>query len=264
MIKEIYTIRTLTNLHAGSGDANYGIIDKLVQRDPVDEFPIVNASSLKGALRENKKVEKGNNNRHKDIVNIFGNDPNDNDTSVKGNYYFFEARLLSIPVRSNAMPFFRATSVELIEAFTSHLEDLGLTELADRYNISDQVVAKGKPSILSSLNTPVYLEDWAAEKNLPESVSTKLQPIIGDNIALFEHSDLKDLCRHLPVIARNHLESGISQNLWYEEVVPRETVFYTVLLRPDGNDLLNIDDQTIQIGGNATIGYGFTKFRKIS
>lgn len=30
-----YFIQCITNMHVGSGDANYGIVDKLVQRDPV-------------------------------------------------------------------------------------------------------------------------------------------------------------------------------------------------------------------------------------
>ena len=29
----------------------------------------------------------------------------------------------------------------------------------------------------------------------------------------------------LPVMARNHLENGISDNLWYEEVVPYKSIF---------------------------------------
>ena len=51
-ITDLYVLRCITNLHAGSGDSNYGIVDKEVQRDPVDTFPIVHSTSLKGAFRE--------------------------------------------------------------------------------------------------------------------------------------------------------------------------------------------------------------------
>ena len=49
---QAYFIQCITNLHVGSGDANYGIVDKLVQRDTVYNYPTIHASSLKGALRE--------------------------------------------------------------------------------------------------------------------------------------------------------------------------------------------------------------------
>ena len=49
---EAYIIRTKTNLHAGSGDTNFGIVDKQVQRDSISNLPIINSSSLKGAIRD--------------------------------------------------------------------------------------------------------------------------------------------------------------------------------------------------------------------
>lgn len=49
---DIYAIRCITNLHAGSGDATYGVIDKLVQRDPITNYPGIYAPSIKGAIRE--------------------------------------------------------------------------------------------------------------------------------------------------------------------------------------------------------------------
>jgi len=79
-----------------------------------------------------------------------------------------------------------------------------------------------------------------------------------------------ELATELPVIARNHLDDGgISQNLWYEEVVPREAVFGFAVLVPDGDNYFdifnqNIDGKVIQIGANATVGYGLCLFTKIS
>ena len=50
-----YKIECLTNLHVGSGDLNYNIIDNEVERDAVTGYPIVHASGLKGALKEHFK-----------------------------------------------------------------------------------------------------------------------------------------------------------------------------------------------------------------
>lgn len=80
-------------------------------------------------------------------------------------------------------------------------------------------------------------------------------------------SDFKELTEELPVIARNYLKNGISENLWYEEVVPRESLFVFTLLAPKG-DITKFDEQVngkiIQIGANATIGYGLCLFTKIN
>jgi CRISPR-associated protein Cmr4 len=66
----------------------------------------------------------------------------------------------------------------------------------------------------------------------------------------------------LPIIARNVL--GENPNLWYEQIVPPETVFYTFLQSPDESLSTAINDKIVQIGANATIGYGYCKFNKIS
>jgi CRISPR-associated protein Cmr4 len=42
-----YIIKTKTNLHVGSGDINFGIVDNEVQRDTITNLPVINASSLK-------------------------------------------------------------------------------------------------------------------------------------------------------------------------------------------------------------------------
>ena len=45
-------IETLTNMHVGSGDTHFGIVDNLIQRSPVTKVPVIHSSGLKGSLRE--------------------------------------------------------------------------------------------------------------------------------------------------------------------------------------------------------------------
>ena len=81
-----------------------------------------------------------------------------------------------------------------------------------------------------------------------------------------ENEKLSALCSddNLPIIARNVLDNGESKNLWYEQVLPAETVFYTII-QENGNELANaLNGQIVQIGANATIGYGYCKFELIS
>lgn len=83
---------------------------------------------------------------------------------------------------------------------------------------------------------------------------------------LLADAAFKEACsdENLPIIARNVLDSGgISKHLWYEQVIPAETVFYTVI-REKGDDLKEaLSGKVIQIGANATIGYGYCLFELI-
>ena len=66
-----------------------------------------------------------------------------------------------------------------------------------------------------------------------------------------ETNEITNICNNdnLPIIARNALENGESKNLWYEQVLPAET---------ENKNALN--GKIVQIGANATIGYGYCKF----
>ena len=80
--------------------------------------------------------------------------------------------------------------------------------------------------------------------------------------------DFKELCddEHLPVIARNCLDSK-NPNLWYEQVLPRFSVLYFPLIAAENFDVFKnaVTNTLVQIGANATIGYGFCKIEdKIS
>ncbi|MBK7696403.1 MAG: hypothetical protein IPI30_19460 [Saprospiraceae bacterium] len=56
MKPEFYLLRAVTNLHVGSGETNYGVIDKLIERDATTGFPCINSSGLKGAIKQKFKT----------------------------------------------------------------------------------------------------------------------------------------------------------------------------------------------------------------
>ena len=78
------------------------------------------------------------------------------------------------------------------------------------------------------------------------------------------YDKFKEACSddNLPIIARNVLDDGgISKNIWYEQVLPAETVLFAVI-QETGNDLKNaLDGAIVQIGANASIGYGYCEFK---
>jgi len=112
-------------MHIGSGDTTFGVIDNKVQRDVLTGYPTIHSSSLKGALRE--FFSGHNNNDIRNLVNyIFGSKPKDsNENQKQGNYRFFDANLLSYPVRSDKNLFYRATTVSIIQDFLDKFESFG-------------------------------------------------------------------------------------------------------------------------------------------
>ena len=91
--------------------------------------------------------------------------------------------------------------------------------------------------------------------------------IQSESFNLEEDDQLYTHLEHLPVIARNKLEDGKSENLWYEEVVPAESRF-VFFVSYDNEEIFKefdeiIQKELIQIGANGSIGYGFCKITKV-
>lgn len=269
MKTSLYTITTLTNLHAGSGDANFGIIDNQVQRDSITNFPNINSSSLKGAFREHFTQFDANG-----MINyIFGPENTSDESHQTGAYSFFEAQLLTRPVRSNVKSHFNVTSKSIIKNLLQTIEDFEIDfddeikKELEKLLIID--VKKGSPVIFETIND-AYLEDVKAISNKLDI--SKLKEFLGDDLALFDDIELAEL--DLPVVARNALEDGISQNLWYEEFVPKKTKFFFCIGKPTNKDAKDNEqkiegferrfdnEEIIQIGANKSIGYGFCKIKE--
>ena len=270
-ITDLYLLRFLTNLHAGSGDTSYGIVDKQVQRDPVDQSPVVHASGMKGALREIFDYHKLTNREE-----IFGTDTKtmsaEPEKAKAGLFYFFEARMVFLPVRSDSKPFFLATSPERLTAFLNAQDDFGTgkTESLETtfLSLSTENPVQGSPIIFNQ-KEGIQVDEFTAVSHSKSGLTIPAAFDLSlEQIALFHDFDLKAIANRLPVIARNFLENGISGNLWYEEIVPRETRFYTFVARPDGKDYFetglndNRINHRVQVGGNASVGCGLCTLKR--
>jgi len=246
----IYKIECITNLHVGSGDFNYGVIDNEVERDCLTGNPVIHASGVKGALRDAYESSGKT-----DAVRIFGSE-GDNRTGTKsGAYKFFDAHLLTRPLRvsgNNGLSYISVTTPEIINNFIDTAENfgcnLGLKKIHVDFN---------KNKVLSNIGG-IYVEGDEEENKAGEiDAATKavLDKLIGGKYALVEKLDKYKL----PVVARNKL--GENKNLWYEEFVPHHSTFYFMIMC-DGECELDFSDP-VQFGGNASIGYGYTKITKL-
>ena len=156
---------------------------------------------------------------------IFGSDKKDKKGDFqKGNAIFFDANLLFLPQQDDHTLF--------------------------HYVTSDNVIAM--------LNDRVKLFNSSFNYSKPDNYNGKA--------VMTENEKLSAICSddNLPIIARNVLDNGESKNLWYEQVLPAETVLYTII-QEDGEELKQaLDGKIIQIGANATIGYGYCMFELLN
>ncbi len=246
-----YKIDCLTNLHVGSGEINYNVIDNEVEKDAVSGIPVIHASGVKGALRDALK-EKCNVN---DVFGAPGNGENGN----AGSHKFLDAFMLSRPMRvanSEKTTSISVVSVDTVNRFLKTVGAFGCT-VKDIAQITD--IDFGDCEFLTvSGEDNISVEDEKTKK-LDASIAGSLKglkALIGD-FAIVKSFDSYPL----PVVARNCLEEN-KKNLWYEEVVPHGSVFYFAVIYPEDAAELDMSD-IIQFGGNASIGCGYTKITRI-
>ena len=227
MYFHVFKIRCLTNLHVGSGDINYNIVDKEVEKDPVTGLPVIHASGIKGALLQHFK------DMDESIKNYIFGAPGKGEVSKPGAYRFLDAQLLARPMRTEngSASCTNVTTAEILQNFLNSIEDFrgnSLGKMVPALNF-------GSSEFLATANVGVEGLPTAVLTAEQKQVGTWIEKLIGKNYAFT--TNLRDY--NLPIIARNNLENGISTNLWYEEFVPHGSPYR---IRIHGEQILHTKD----------------------
>ena len=270
MESKFYGLKCITNLFVGNGDNSYGIIDNQVEKDPILETPIIPSSSLKGSLRDFFENNSDNNIK---ITEIFGSDAKETKNTNSGSYSFFTAQLLFRPMRvsDGNFTYCLVTTVDLMEKMIQMVSDLNgdlpcdmqkdikkvkekMNNLNDKYGISNK-----------NISVEGYDLEYCKEDVNKLNIFEKFNLKNGVPIVILKPEIFKEI--DLPIVARNQLEDGLSNNLWYEEIVPHESIFYFAIMYPDNNDSFKKFDEElrsniIRFGGGASIGYGYCKIEE--
>lgn len=239
-----------TPLHAGSGDA-LGIVDLPIQRERHTSFPKIEASSLKGALRESFEENKGRNDA--ELLKAFG--PDESASEHAGALGFTDARLLLFPVKSMKGVFAWITCPKVLTRLSEDLKlSLGL-EITDIASVADGLAL----SLGSSDNLAFgggghfVLEEYTFAKangTTPQINGKSLADWLADNlfangsfwhdkakadILILSDNDFKDFVNlSTEVITRVKIdnETGTVQSgaLFSEEYLPAESVLYSLVL----------------------------------
>lgn len=270
MISAIMGMLAETSLHPGIGQVS-GAIDLPVAREKTTGYPVIVGSSLKGALKDTTEQYIKRLQTNLDLEKVFGN------PSQAGTVAVTDGRLLLLPVRSLNSHYKWVTCPYLLERFQRDCMLAGVQikefDLKPLQAIKkNQALAAGKGRLYLE---EAFFEILSLEKDLLPLLAEAIKPLIkhssvaerlADNLAVVDNDEFAFFSRYaLAVNARNQLDNQkISQNLWYEETVPPDALFYALLLARPGNEdsLRSLTDMYqqisyLQVGGNETVGQGW-------
>ena len=231
-----------TPLHAGSGN-DLGIVDLPIQREKHTDYPKIEASGLKGSIREIFEAQRNK----PEIELVFGPEQGDLHAGALG---FTDARLLLFPVKSVKSVFAWVTCPAVLERFK---HDLSICqpniEFVDDLPGSDAVTTE---SGLIVKNNKVVLEEytfavsqnkecdavaeWIAENVLPADPGYNYwRDKVKRDLVVLSDDDFRDFVTlSTEVIARTKIDSKTGTvatgALWYEEYLPTDSILYSLAL----------------------------------
>lgn len=251
-----------TSIHPGAGQSS-GFVDLPVAREAATDYPVIVGSSMKGALRDRARCEN-----LPDIDTVFGKQENG------GTLLVSDARLILLPVRSLKTQYKWVTCPHLVERLSRDRsrENGGSVAAAPLGNCSEQ-------QYLGAGDGDLFLEERQFSRvspngELPFGLTDLLKPLIAhkqtadrleQQLVVISNNDFVWFARYgLAVNARNQLDDKkkTSKNLWYEETIPPDSLFYCLLAERGANALASVtslfkDRPYLQAGGNETVGQGW-------
>ncbi|MHB1665138.1 MAG: type III-B CRISPR module RAMP protein Cmr4 [bacterium] len=272
----ILSLYAISPIHAGSGAA-VSTVDLPIQRERITNYPTIQASALKGAMRshfrdfisEKDKYHKSDSNEELMINCIFGSDKQDRsdkqdnckNDSMPGAISVSDAKLLAFPMRSNIAPFVWVICPTIIKRLKRDLEFAGL-DLSDddaliKPNLSNvlsgviddtAIVIKG--NLKDEKGAAIILEDAVVKINTQEPININF---INDNFPEIENlllisDEMFDYCisscTEIQTNIKIDSKTGTSQDgaLRYQEFLPSDTVLYSVVNFKDQRAETNIEN----------------------
>ena len=269
-----------TPIHAGTGKS-VGVIDLPIMREAHTGWPCVYGSAMKGALRAHA-VREGN--AH--VTEIFGPDRL-NAADHAGSLLVGDARLLLLPIRSLTSHFKWVACPALLRRAAADARRMGcpLPELAEPPRLTEAQAAMPR-----SGDQPLYLEEFRFEPTTVELGDTvkALSAFMSGDAEFTERLQEQlvlvsdDMFAHLaqygtpvtPHIAIDNRTKTVTNGaLWYEEVLPADTVLYLPLAAQPSRGKSGMDAGAVmqatldmfgskpwlQVGGNETVGMGWCR-----
>jgi len=281
--KRLCLLYALTPIHAGAGQA-LKAIDLPIQRERHTAWPMVQASGIKGALRDWCERAWKNNGIDKDLVDCIFGRAGEEGENWAGAVTVTDARLLLFPVRSNGAPFVHVTCPAVLRRLKEDLMLLGLKEVPiqkvdeDKFvplvgDFSDQVILEDM--VVTKLNGTQKAEvpTWFTQ-SIPDAEKIVL---VSDKVFGYLVRTATEVQAHIAI--DDDTGTAKDGSLRYQEYLPADSVLYFLAFfaddrKPDSkckekgtrllaNDVANLIEQAVsshlQIGGDFTLGKGICK-----
>lgn len=281
-LSNIMTMQAVSPIHAGA-ESSTGVIDNPIQREVHTGYPLIHANGVKGAMRSHfRKMENAS-----DTINfIFGTDSgndkkaknakdkDEKNISMAATIAVSDAKLFAMPVRSNIAPFVMVTCPAILKRLKTDLELTGIDKLAELTDVSgdNSISFNWEPT-----EELVILEDAVVKKGLRvdlediKALFPQIEKLLLISDDMFKY--VSENCTEVQTQIKIDEKTGTAQDgaLRYEELLPSDSVLYTVVMYDNshfGNDLQaetiknKIEDtfsSFMQIGGDATLGRGIVK-----
>ena len=281
-------IHALTGLHPGSGTA-LGVVDLPIQRERHTGWPIIPGSSIKGVLRaqSQRRFEKQDEN----TLAAFGPEIADAQAHA-GAVAFSDARILAFPVRSLTGVFAWVTCPAVLDRLARDLSVGGGSLPEFPFPENDTIAcADNSPLLATEAKDRVMLEEFEfvrSRSGVADIANWVAVRAVGDNetacrlrthFAVLHDDDFTHFVRNATeVVARVGLDYDLKTvrkgALFYEEYLPSETLFYSLVMASDSRRrerpwsaenvmrwLTDNAPSVVQIGGGETVGKGFCAVR---
>lgn len=289
--RRLCVLYALTPIHAGAGQA-LKAVDLPIQRERHTAWPIVQASGIKGALRDWCETAWRKKGFDKSLVDrIFGK-AGEQQQSWAGAITVTDAKILAFPVRSQVSPFVHVASPAVLRRLSEDLRVVGKKDIPSVESVSKDkyVTLKGEVTgdvILEDIVVrPADHQGYQGWGNILASLAPDVDKLllVSDGIFSYLVRNATEVQAH---IAIEH-DTGTTEDgsLRYQEYLPTDSVLYFLALFADERSKLTAGEsggQTflrareiaervttdgvsayIQIGGDFTLGKGICKVQWIS
>ena len=297
----ILTFYAETPIHMGAGQS-VSYVDLPVQRERHTSFPVLWSSGIKGVIRdlamrywesEYRKHGKTPEEAHKlakdKVETIFG--PEDGSSDFASCISITDAKILLYPVRSVKGVFAWITCPFVLKRFKEDLNAVGIGLNVQIFDVSDDKVLVSNSSVLRIDNNQVALEEFVFKAEVKNEVKE-----LAEFLKRFVHQNDLNLENHLAIVSDNVFRDFVNYAveirtriridqtkgtvkegaLFSEELIPSESVFYSILFFKDSfkpssnidaqkvfseiNSLLS-DNSLLQLGGDETTGKGYVRVK---
>ena len=278
-------------VHAGSG-ASLAAVDLPIQRERHTNWPHIQASAVKGAMRSHfrrfNESDGGIDRGVRFITNIiFGSDeqdewisrPDADGETLPGAIAVSDAKLLTFPVRSNTAPFVWVTSPAVLKRLKTDLEIAGIKP---EFTVPQ---VEGEKAVPLFANAPKSLIIEDALVVCTEKGELKgLEKFLSGVERLLVISDMMyDFCVTSCTEVQTQIKidektgTAASGALRYQELLPSDSVMYSIVCfgaqkfkNEFQADLIEeyvkkvfVEDGFIQVGGDVTLGRGVCRINWI-